>query len=304
MSMETRGKDFTIVTAADAGYFPLLEGLLASLAPLGKVPVCVLDLGMLPKQLQDLHAQGIETRAPDWDITVPSIVRSRHGKKIRRPDSFKAFTAQPFLPKYVSGDILFWIDADAWLQDISIVDLYLSEARRDRLAIALEIDRCYGAPYWRLKSHLPDFVRTFGLKEGLNLAKTVTANVGVLALKRDAPHWKLWQEATRRAFRKFPHQRSQQMAMQHVVHISKAPTAFLPALGNWQSWEATPIFDEATGLLREPQPPYAPLGVIHNAQENKDALFDVRTTQGRLITATMRYEAWSATRNRGLRVSA
>src|SRR5262249_3634703 len=144
------------------------------------------------------------------------------------------------------GDVLFWIDADAWVQDASIVDLYLSEARRGRLAIALEVDRCYGPPYWRLKSHLPDFVRTFG-KEGWRLARTMTANVGGLAMKRDAPHWKLWQHATRHAFRRFPHQRSQQMAMQHVIYVSKAPAAFLPALGNWQTWEATPLFDEATG---------------------------------------------------------
>jgi hypothetical protein len=304
MSTRARRTDFTIVTAADAGYFALLEGLLASLTPLGKVPICVLDLGMLPNQLQDLHDRGIETPAPGWDITVPSIVRSRHGSKVRRPDSFKAFTAQPFLPKYAKGDILLWIDADAWLQDVGIVDLYLSEASRGRLAIALEVDRCYGAPYWRLRSHVPDFVRTFGLKDGLKLARTMTANVGVLAMKRDAPHWKLWQDATRHAFQKFAHQRSQQMAMQHVIYISKAPTGFLPALGNWQTWEATPLFNEDTGLLCEPQPPYAPIGIIHNAQENKEALFGVKTSDGGLITATMRYEAWSSSRVQPVRVPA
>lgn len=304
MSTRSHSTDFTIVTAATAGYFSLLQGLLASLAPLGKVPICVLDLGMLPSQLRDLHARGIETPAPGWDITVPSTVRSRHGKKVRRPDSFKAFTAQPFLPKYAEGDILFWIDADAWLQNVDIVDLYLSEARRGRLAIALEVDRCYGAPYWRLRSHVPDFVRTFGLKVGLKLARTMTANVGVLAMKRDAPHWKLWQDATTYAFRKFAHQRSQQMAMQYVIYISGAPTAFLPALGNWQTWEATPLFDEATRLLCEPQPPYTPIGIIHNAQEDKEALFNVRTSAGGTITATMRYEAWSATRDQPIRVPA
>ena len=304
MSNKARSTDFRVVTAADAGYFSLLEGLLASLAPLGTVPISVLDLGLLPAQLEELHDRGIETPAPGWDIEVPKVVRSRHGEKVRRPDSFKAFTAQPFLPKYVGGEILFWIDADAWVQDAGIVDLYLSEASRGRLAIALEVDRCYQPPYWRLKSHLPDFVRTFGLKEGLKLAKTMTANVGVLAMKRDAPHWKLWQDATRHAFRRFAHQRSQQMAMQHLIYISKAPTAFLPALGNWQTWEATPLYDETTGLLCEPQPPYAPIGIIHNAQQDKNARFDVRTSKGGVIAATMRYEAWEAPRDRLVRMPA
>jgi hypothetical protein len=296
MSVTARGTDFTIVTAANDGYFPLLEGLLSSLAPLGKVPVTVLDLGLSAQQRDELRGRGIATPAPGWDIEVPAVVRSRHGEKIQRPDSFKAFTAQPFLPKYAQGEILFWIDADAWLQHPGVVDLFLAEARRERLAIALEVDRCYGPPYWRLKSHLPDFVRSFGLKDGLTLAKTMTANVGVLAMKRDLPHWKLWQDATRHAFKRFAHQRSQQMAMQHVIHISKAPTAFLPALGNWQTWEATPLLDEASGFLCEPQPPYAPIGIIHNAQEDKNALFDVKTTSGRTIRATMRRESWPAVR--------
>ena len=94
------------------------------------------------------------------------------------------------------------------------------------------------------------------------------------------------------------------MAMQHVIYISKAPAAFLPALGNWQTWEATPLFDEASGLLCEPQPPYHPIGIIHNAQENKNAVFDVKTSDGGVIKSTMRYEAWSASRHQPIRVPA
>jgi hypothetical protein len=199
------------------------------------------------------------------------------------------------LPKYVpKGEIILWIDADAWVQEMSAVDMYLSEAGKGRLAIALEIDRCYPAPYWRLKSHLPDFVRTFGFRDGLPLAKRNAANVGVLALRRDAPHWRLWQEATQRAFNRFPHQRSQQMAMQHVMYNLKCPTSFLPAYCNWQTWEATPLWDPHSGRLLEPQPPYHPIGIIHNAQADKNAVFEVHaTTGGAPISATMRYEDWS-----------
>ena len=92
MSTRTYGTDFTIVTAATAGYFSLLQGLLDSLAPLGKIPICVLDLGMLPSQLQDLHARGIETPAPGWDITVPSVVRSMISAPTRFPAPSKLIT--------------------------------------------------------------------------------------------------------------------------------------------------------------------------------------------------------------------
>ena len=80
----------------------------------------------------------------------------------------------------------------------------------------------------------------------------------------------------------------QQMAMQYVVYIDKAPTAFLPASGNRQSWEATPQFDETIGLLVEPQPPYTTIGIMHNAQADKNLGFTVKTRQGNVLQGTMR----------------
>jgi len=59
--------EFTIVTAADVGYFTLLQGLLSSLSPLGKVPICVLDLGLQKDQREELHDRGTTTVVPGWD---------------------------------------------------------------------------------------------------------------------------------------------------------------------------------------------------------------------------------------------
>src|SRR5215471_11952403 len=117
---------FTVVTAANAGYYSLLQGLLSSLAPLGKVSIYVLDLGLEKQQCEELHDRGIATVAPGWDIVIRSkVVRGRHGEKIPLPDTYRAFTAQPFLPNYVpKGEIILWIDADAWVQDMSAVDMY------------------------------------------------------------------------------------------------------------------------------------------------------------------------------------
>jgi hypothetical protein len=286
--------DYGVVTAADAGYYSLLQGLLASLGPLGRIPIYILDLGLNDRQRQELHDLGVTTTVPGWDVAIASKrILDRHGHRVPMRDTFRAFTAQPFLPKYAPGhDILFWIDADCWVQDLSAIDLYLDAASDGTLAITLEVDRCYGAPYWRLKSHFRDFIRAFGLKDGYKLARTMTANVGVFALKSNAPHWGLWQRATRRAMM-HPHQRSQQMAMQYVIYIDEAPSAFLPAYCNWQSWEAVAQFDEHSNMLVEPQPPYRPIGVMHNAQEDKSLIFSVRTRQGHLRSATMRYEDWN-----------
>lgn len=296
--------DFAIVTAASAGYFGLLQGLLSSLSPLGRVPIHVLDLGLTPYMREELNDRGIATPVPGWDIKVPKVVRDRRNRKVPLPDTYRAFTAQPFLPRYVpDAEVLFWIDADAWVQDTTAVELYVSEARRGRLAISLELDRSYSAPYWRLKQ-FPDFLRSFGLRDAWLPGKKNTANVGVLAMKRDAPHWALWQSATQVAYRNFAHQRSQQMAMQYVIYNDRAPTSFLPASYNWQTWEAVPLFDPASGLLLEPSPPYHPLHIIHNAQEDKNEVYQVMTTEGGAFPSNMRYETWAPRRKQRARETA
>jgi hypothetical protein len=285
--------DFAIVTASDSGYYSLLKGLLASLKKIGRAPLYVLDLGLTEEQATELRDLGAHTVVPGWDVQISQrMVRSRHGNKISLRGQFRAFTAQPFLPKYVPDhDILLWIDADCWVQDASTIDLYLRAASEGLLAISLEVDRCYSAPYWRLKYEIPDQIRAFGISDGFFLAKKMPANVGVLALKANAPHWQLWQSRTKMAMHR-PQRRSQQMAMNYVVYIDKAPAAFLPAYCNWQSWETIPLLDEATGLLVEPHPPYNPIGIMHNAHEDKNLVFEVKTRQGNSRLGTMRYEQW------------
>lgn len=295
-------EDFAIVTASSDIYFTLLRGLLDSMAPmLGQVPVHVLDLGLLPNQLEELHDRHIQTVQPDWDVTIKSRkITDRHGHRVHLKSTYRAFISQPFLPKYVrDAKVIFWIDADAWFQDISVVEQFVAEARRGNLAISIELDRSYSAPYWRLRHQPWELCRGFGLKTGFNLAKKKPVNVGVFALAADAPHWGLWQNAARSAYHRYPHERTQQMALQYAVNIAGAPIVYFPATCNWQTWEATPLFDNASGMLVEPQPPYRLIEIIHNAQENKNLLFDVKQTGASgIISGTMRYEEWAPRRQK------
>jgi hypothetical protein len=70
------------------------------------------------------------------------------------------------------------------------------------------------------------------------------------------------------------------------------PADFLPAYCNWMSFEATPKLDETTGLLVEPHPPYHPIGIMHNAEADKNKLYPVQTLQGNTLSRTMRFEQW------------
>jgi hypothetical protein len=288
--------EFVVVSAANDRYYPLLKGLMDSVEKrLGKVPLTVLDLGLAADQVVEIRDKGGDTVVPDWDVDLEGKkIRERNGKTVLCPSYFRAFTAQPYLPKYVNGhDIILWIDADAWVQDASCVELYVRSARDGRMSISLEVDRCYGPGYWRLKSHLVEMSHAFGLRKGYKLAKTHTANVGVLALRRDAPHWRLWQEHMQYACARKPHERSQQWALNYVVWFDRLPTDFLPAYCDWISFEATPMLDELSGLLVEPQPPYHPIGIMHNAAQDKNKVYEVKTLQGNTLHRTMRYEDWN-----------
>lgn len=288
--------EFVVVSAATGSYYPLLKGLMDSIEKrVGKVPFTILDLGLTPGQVEELRDKGADTVVPDWDVDLTNKkVRKRHGGRVPCPPYFRAFTAQPYLPRYVKNhDVILWIDADAWVQDAACVDLYVRSAREGRMSISLEVDRCYGPGYWRLKSHFVEMSRAFGLKRGYRLAKTHTANVGALALHRDAPHWKLWQDHMQYACARSPHERSQQWALNHVVWFDKLPTDFLPAYCDWMSFEATPKLDEVSGLLVEPHPPYHPIGIMHNAEEDKDRVHEVTTLQGNTLRRTMRFEDWN-----------
>ena len=114
--------DLIIVSAADSGYFPLLRDTVLSVRALNaSVAVGVLDLGLRLEQQEWLRAAEVEIVGPGWDVAFPG--------QQRMPETFKAQVARPFLPKHFPGyEMYFWLDADAWLQDWRIVELYCRAA--------------------------------------------------------------------------------------------------------------------------------------------------------------------------------
>ncbi|MBV9964576.1 MAG: hypothetical protein JO008_02665 [Alphaproteobacteria bacterium] len=128
-----------IASAADSGYFPLLQDAVASVRALNRdVAIGVLDLGLAPAERDWLQERAARVVRPDWDVDFPG--------RERTPETLKAQVARPFLPRHFPGhEMYFWLDADAWLQEWRIVELYCKAAGRDKLAIVPEIDRAYNA---------------------------------------------------------------------------------------------------------------------------------------------------------------
>ncbi len=280
-----------VCTAANAPYFPLLKGLVASIlqAPyLRGHQLCILDLGLAPDQQDWLRANGAHLVEPGWDCDYPGRADS--------PAHYRAMTARPYLPKHFPGhEVYVWIDSDAWVQDDSLFPHFVAAARRGQLAIVPELDRSYWPHYRRPKLWTQNhkaFAWSFGLKAGDRLGRNPILNSGVFALAGNAPHWALWGEAHRailnRRRLKPPFASSsfyffiaEQTALNYVVFGLKQPVNLLPAYGNWFCGKGTPLWDAERGLLVEPNAPHTPLNVIHLAGSGqKDRVWDIKDLNG------------------------
>jgi len=130
----TRDGGLVIVSAADTGYFPLLQDAVASVRALNReVAIGVLDLGLAEGERAWLAEHAAQVVSPSWDVDFPG--------QDRTPPTLKAQVARPFLPRHFPGyEMYFWLDADAWLQEWRTVELYCAAAGRDNLAIVPEIE--------------------------------------------------------------------------------------------------------------------------------------------------------------------
>jgi hypothetical protein len=283
--------DLIIVSAADAGYFPLLQDLVMSVrAQRSGVPLGILDLGLLPEQREWLSDRSVELVRPEWDVEFPG--------RDRAPESFKAQVARPFLPRHFPGhETYLWIDADAWLQDWCSVELYCTAAGRDRLAIVPEIDRAYKRHYKRPKLFgrtlaWKNYREAFGWRAADRLGRNPMINCGVFALHREAPHWEAWARLITQVLQRTRFFYAEQTALNYAIFAEHLPVDFLPAYCNWLAGDAAPAFDARRGLFVEPYAPHEVIGVLHLAgPEQKTQRFTLRCLDGGTVETMLRYSA-------------
>jgi hypothetical protein len=284
-------RDLVVVSAADSFYFPLLQDAVSSVRALNPaVAIGILDLGLLADQrewLADRHAQLLQ---PGWDVDFPD--------RERAPQAFQAQVARPFLPRHFPGyEMYFWLDADAWVQDWRIVELYCAAAGRDRLAITPEIDRAYKRHYKRPKLFgrtlaWKNYREAFGWRAADRLGRNPMVNCGVFALHRDAPHWQAWQRLIARVLQRTRFFFAEQTALNYAIFAEHLPVNFLPAYCNWMVGDAAPAFDARRSLFVEPYAPHEVIGVMHLAgAEQKNHTFRLSRLDGGTIETQLRYGA-------------
>jgi hypothetical protein len=284
-----RPSDIIVVSAADSGYFPLLRDAVTSVRALNpRVPIGVLDLGLAPEEIAWLGESVAHVVRPGWDVEFPG--------RERMPETFKAQVARPFLPRHFPGyEMYFWLDADAWLQEWRVVELYLVAAGKEKIAIALELDRAYKRHYKRPKLLGMNLVwktyrEAFGWRAADRLGRNPTANCGVFALHRDAPHWQEWARFLTRVLQRTRFFFAEQIALNYAIFAEGLPANFLPAYCNWAVGDALPAFDATRGLFVEPYAPHEVIGVMHLAgRDHKTGVHRLERLDGGTVETSLRY---------------
>lgn len=275
-----------IVTAADAGFFGLLQDLLDSIAahrPDESTDLAVFDVGLTDSQRAWLAARGNRVLEPGWDLQVPA--------RLRAQPHWRAFTVRPFLPRYFPDhDILIWLDADVWLQDWRAIRLYRAGARLSGFALTPQTDRAYvnrpdlvGHRFRRYK-HAFDMAVARAMRDAQEL------NAGAFAGRPDSRVWAVWARRFQDVIdRTGGAELSDQTAFNVALYADRLPTQLLPATCNWQCHQARPVWDEKRGLFCEPFLPFEPISILHLTHRTKDRSFPIATLQGNRREMSLRY---------------
>ena len=288
------GRRRLIVSAADAGYFPLLRGLLRSLRDRGAMQgadVAVLDLGLAADQRGMLERAKIQVVDAAWGFVFPLRARL----EVERP-WFRAMTSRPLLPSLLPGyDTYLWIDADAWVQTDDVVDLFFRCAAGDALAAIMSNDRSYeplrDGRLWQWNAR--NF-RAIAPEHADALCARPMINSGAFAMNASSPLWQAWAEALRVALVRQTDDSAatfmiEQIALNVAVLTSGAPFRPLPSRCNWLCPLAPPVWDPERALLCDPLAPHEPLGLIHLADRTKSGPQTIRGLDRITRTIDLRY---------------
>jgi lipopolysaccharide biosynthesis glycosyltransferase len=263
-----------VVTAANEMFAPLLRGLVGSLQQWGTdqfTALACFDLGLALESRTWLERFASHIAVPDWDLPVDSQLRAA------KPD-LRALTVRPFLRDYFPGyDVYLWIDADAWVQEQSALQLYVSLAAQGHLVAAQEVDRAYrqteGIFSWRAGR----MAQCYGQQAANQTIWGTYFNNGVFALHAQASHWAPWAKWFRAGLETSGGLLCcDQTALNYAIWQEQLPVYPLSARYNWLCHLAVPAFDMMRNQFFEPFEPRQTIGIMHLAGDSKNIALKVK----------------------------
>ncbi len=298
-----------IVTLADSNYFELLQELIDSIKAHEQsktVSICVLDAGLTAEQSTILKQKVHSIKKAEWDIEVP-------GYKVAGKEWLKSQVSRAFLPKYFPEfNKYLWIDCDAWVSDWSTVEMYFEACKNGKLGITQSVGQGYrvlSKVNWLfgklalIKSQNYKHAKKSGFPESTarKIAFAPHINIGVFSLEKNSSCWKSWQDILRKALSSGKVFGSEGLAMNIAVYDKNVDVEFLPLYCNWIASNVLPKYDQDNNTFVEPYLPHNKIGIMHLAagiwvgkndmRLNKNIKIKIKTTQGKTIEKSLRYES-------------
>ncbi|NBV93400.1 MAG: glycosyl transferase, partial [Proteobacteria bacterium] len=199
-----------------------------------------------------------------------------------------------------------WIDADAWVNDWSAIELYFKGSDNKTLSISTSADRAYGRVLradWIfsniafIRSQNYKHAKSSGFSNQISreVALKPHLNIGVFCLENDAPHWIVWQKNLRLALKKGRIFGSEQVAMNISVYCDQMKVEILPAYCNWYALDKLK-YDQINKTFVENYLPNHKIGIIHLAGKHNDKyrlssnnLIELSTLDNKIIKTSIRF---------------
>ena len=300
-------KKNTIVTLADANYFPLLEELIDSIKSFkesNQTAICILDAGLLQEQKEKLKNKVDQIKSAEWDIEVSSF-------KVKGKEWLKSQVSRAFLPKYFPEyEKYLWIDCDAWVNDWNCLELYFKACDNGKLGITQTIGPGYkitSKVNWlfgklaivKSQNFKHAIKSKIGYAKARKLAFAPHINIGVFSLEKSSKAWEIWQNNLSTTLKAGNIFGSEGLAINMSVYIDGIETEFLPLNCNWLTSNLLPKFDEYNETFVEPYLPHYKIGIMHLAagiwkngidmRVDKSIMIEIETLDNKRIIKSLRY---------------
>tara|TARA_B100000614_G_scaffold258335_1_gene280254 strand:- start:30 stop:941 length:912 start_codon:yes stop_codon:yes gene_type:complete len=300
-------KKNTIVSLADANYFPLLEELIDSIKSFkesNQTAICILDAGMTQDQKEKLKKKVDQIKPAEWDIEVSNF-------RVKGKEWLKSQVSRAFLPKYFPEyEKYLWIDCDAWVNDWNCLELYFKACNNGKLGITQTIGPGYkitSKVNWlfgklaivKSQNFKHAIKSNIGYAKARKLAFAPHINIGVFSLEKSSKAWEIWQNNLSKTLKAGNIFGSEGLAINMSVYIDDLDTEFLPLNCNWITSNLLPKFDELNKTFVEPYLPNHKIGIMHLAagiwrdgndmRVDKSIKIEIETLENKKITKSLRY---------------
>lgn len=252
-----RSARICIVTGADANMEALLLGLLGSLKETGisdRAHVAVLDFGLSPST-QSVLAELCDEVVNPREVAATNL-------EFANP-KFATILYRILLPTLVPGhDVYLWLDADVWVQDQQMLDVFAGFTETRDVVMVAETDPAYDGIQRRHDWIVYRANAMYGAETAHQLSIRPCLNAGVIAARASSPLWQVWLDHVR-GLSKRPRLICDQTSLNYLIFRRQLSAYLLPPIYNWVCHAATPKWLVEEGYWARPLYPHTKIAVMH-----------------------------------------